>query len=168
MHMAFRTIVTDVNAGTKLCPRCGESKPLTDFGRSSGRRGGGWISYCRPCYNAYQREKRMQLTEAQREARAAWFREYRQRRPDIHRAMELRKRFGIEPAQYEALLEQQRGGCAICAAEPTAEKWGVLHVDHCHSTGLIRGLLCARCNVGLGQFNDSPDRLRAAADYLDR
>ena len=60
--------------------------------------------------------------------------------------------------------DAQGGLCAICGRKQP-EKW--LAVDHDHETGVIRGLLCSRCNSGLGQFKDNPDRLRLAADYLE-
>ena len=63
---------------------------------------------------------------------------------------------------YDALLALQGGVCAICS------KNRPLGVDHCHLFNEVRGLLCDKCNLGLGMFDDDPDRLRAAADYLER
>ncbi len=63
---------------------------------------------------------------------------------------------------YDALLALQGGVCAICS------KNRPLGVDHCHLFNEVRGLLCNKCNLGLGMFDDDPDRLRAAADYLER
>lgn len=64
---------------------------------------------------------------------------------------------------YDAVLASQDGGCAICGAKPKTRR---LNIDHCHATGQVRGLLCPRCNRGLGWFGDRIDRLHAAAVYL--
>jgi len=72
------------------------------------------------------------------------------------------KRFGITPEQFDALLLKQDGTCAICRQ---AEKRN-LAVDHSHSTGKVRGLLCTRCNNGIGAFNDNPALLKAAIVYI--
>jgi Recombination endonuclease VII len=79
----------------------------------------------------------------------------------------LRWRYGITLAEYEALLAEQGGGCAICGATDPGSNRRYLFVDHDHSTDLIRGLLCANCNLALGKFRDDPSLLRKAADYLD-
>lgn len=75
--------------------------------------------------------------------------------------------YGITKDEYEAMLASQDGRCAICRADEPGGKGG-WHVDHCHNTKVIRGLLCHHCNIGVGQFKDDPARLRAAADYLER
>ena len=76
----------------------------------------------------------------------------------------LRRKFGITLEDYEELLARQGGVCAVCSREPTP---GIsLHVDHDHETGRIRGLLCFRCNNALGDLEDDPALLRAAARYL--
>jgi len=64
---------------------------------------------------------------------------------------------------YAAQLEKQGGGCAICGARPKSRR---LNIDHEHGTGAVRGLLCPRCNRGLGWFADQPYRLEGAALYL--
>jgi len=70
--------------------------------------------------------------------------------------------YGISTDDLNALLARQRGVCGICK-----KKGRKLHVDHCHKTGKVRGLLCGKCNRGLGHYDDEPDRMRAAADYLE-
>ena len=77
------------------------------------------------------------------------------------------RRFGFSRDDYEALLAQQGGVCAICRKKPERPKRR-LGIDHCHLTNEVRGLLCSKCNVGLGMFDDDPRRLRAAARYLER
>lgn len=66
--------------------------------------------------------------------------------------------------QQEALFNSQHGLCAIC--EKPLDKGKNTHVDHCHKTGRIRGLLCSECNFGLGKFEDDIDRLLRAIEYL--
>ena len=74
---------------------------------------------------------------------------------------------GISLEEYRALLKAQGGGCAICGAE-RSHCGQMLSVDHCHVTGVIRGLLCKACNSALSLFNEDPDVMRAAAEYLER
>lgn len=69
--------------------------------------------------------------------------------------------------QYEALLIKQNGICPICQTLDSGDRRvGRLSVDHCHKTGKVRGLLCAKCNRGLGIFEDDPIKLSAAIQYL--
>lgn len=72
--------------------------------------------------------------------------------------------YGITIWDYERILEEQDNKCAICRLMTSYE----LHIDHDHSTGKIRGLLCRECNHGLGNFRDDPIRLIAAAHYLEK
>ena len=77
------------------------------------------------------------------------------------------RRNGGTPAFYDWLLLKQNGCCAICGINPLFDRSrGVLHFDHDHKTGAARGLLCARCNLALGQFDDSRYLLATAAGYL--
>lgn len=85
-------------------------------------------------------------------------------------------KYGLTEADYNRLLEEQGGGCAICGCPPEASAKGTLAVDHDHaccsgqkSCGrCVRGLLCGKCNSSIGLADDDPDRLRRAASYLDR
>lgn len=79
----------------------------------------------------------------------------------------IRRVYGITQAEYDAMLEKQNGKCAIC--NNTDEVEGrKLAIDHCHTTGRVRGLLCGKCNRGLGLFKDNPDLLLKAISYLAR
>jgi hypothetical protein len=88
------------------------------------------------------------------------------------RGYKFKHRYGITIEQYEAMVIQQQGKCAICD-KPEAAKWKgtdrvrSLSVDHCHSTGRVRALLCHSCNRILGLLGDDVERLRRAVTYLE-
>lgn len=83
------------------------------------------------------------------------------------RRNQLKAEFGITRDQYEALKTEQGDKCACCG---TSEPGGVgeWHVDHNHQTKAVRGLLCSKCNIGIGLFGDSIGRLEKAVDYLKK
>ncbi|WP_432169062.1 endonuclease VII domain-containing protein [Streptomyces sp. 1222.5] len=87
--------------------------------------------------------------------------------PEQRRAARLWSRYKITAEAYAALLHAQDGACAICRAASPGTSHGFWHVDHCHTSGKVRGLLCSTCNTGLGSFRDHPVYLRRAADYLE-
>jgi hypothetical protein len=91
-----------------------------------------------------------------------------ERRGMSRREWNLQKMYGLSLEDYDRLLAEQDGGCAVCGATESGTYRGnpFLHVDHDHATGEIRGLLCGKCNRMLGQAEDSVDRLMAAAAYL--
>jgi Recombination endonuclease VII len=82
------------------------------------------------------------------------------------RKSHLKNQYGITPEQYESMLAAQGGGCAICQEEPKDSRGFRPHVDHCHETGAIRGILCGPCNKGIGSLRDSPELVRRALEYL--
>lgn len=76
------------------------------------------------------------------------------------------KRYGLTEETYEALLVSQNNLCAICCKKnETKRDW---HVDHCHTTGKVRGILCHYCNLGLGNFKDNKEYLENAIAYLSK
>ncbi len=84
-------------------------------------------------------------------------------------ATHLLKTYGITEADYDALIVAQGGKCAICQTSNPMVRSGAdarWHVDHDHDTGKVRGLLCFRCNSGLGHFDDDQTRLKQAIEYL--
>ena len=93
-------------------------------------------------------------------------RQSRKRCKTSKREYALKDNYGIGLQEYEEMLRQQGGRCAICEAIEADVRGCRLHVDHCHATGAVRGLLCSNCNHGLGKFADLPERLEQAALYL--
>lgn len=76
--------------------------------------------------------------------------------------------YGITIKQHDDMLEAQGGKCAICGCPPEQSTKGALAVDHCHTTGKVRGLLCGNCNAGIGHLRDSLELIRAAGAYLEK
>lgn len=105
--------------------------------------------------------------EAKRAARAASVAKY-QAKPDAFRyqyAVGLRHNYGIEVEDFARMLNAQGLKCAICSVALLLDK--ATQVDHCHATGRVRAVLCQRCNMGLGAADDSPERLRKMAAYIE-
>lgn len=109
---------------------------------------------CRECrHHLY--EKRWREANADR---------FKRRRLSAH----YTRKYGITIEQYEQRLAEQGGVCAVCGEPPGPGERGGLHVDHCHDTGRVRGLLCMPCNQGLGQFRDNAAIMRRAITYLEK
>lgn len=152
----------------KYCPDCDKELPLTSFYVS--KRTGRPRTHCKyhtlARNSAWQKDHRPQLN--------TWKTQYRKinGRP-LQRKHDLWGRFNLTIEQYNELLKQQSGVCAICGKPETAIHGRTktvrhLAVDHCHNTNVIRGLLCNRCNIGIGRFHDSPELLIKAANYVRR
>ncbi len=108
-----------------------------------------------------------------KESKALYMREYRKREPERFRRIDLKKNFGITLEYYNEMLKDQNDVCAICKQPETkldyrTKKLLPLSVDHCHTTGKIRGLLCADCNRALGMLSDSTEVLQNAIIYLNK
>ena len=124
---------------TKSCSKCKSILPIDQFYKSCKTKSG-LAPWCIPCSRAYRKQK--------------WA-EYRLLTP------------AKERTHNTFTAAQQEGRCAICSRHESEFKKR-LHVDHDHVTGSIRGLLCQQCNVGLGNFADSCERLTNAKDYLTK
>jgi len=118
------------------CRNCGDL-PLNHFRPACKSR------YCTSCLREQDRAR----YEERREYKAEYDR--------------LRK-YGLSQGSYEQLLKEQNNECAICH-KPFIK---APHVDHCHSEGHVRGLLCVRCNLGIGYFDDDIDTLHNVINYL--
>lgn len=145
-------------ATEKRCNTCLTWKPLDDFYKSRNRTTGRvtYTAACRPCHN--------QITITSKKAKRSEDVELvRARERRVHKRWML-KRFGLTEADFDRMLVEQDNRCAICRSEsPKRHRW---HIDHCHKTDRVRGLLCSECNLGLGKFKDSADVVQRAADYL--
>ncbi|MEV6484659.1 endonuclease VII domain-containing protein [Streptomyces sp. NPDC051576] len=73
----------------------------------------------------------------------------------------LKRNYGLTEAERDEMVASQMGLCVICLKAPA------VHVDHCHETGRVRGVLCFNCNSAIGKLGDDPDAVRRAAAYLE-
>lgn len=148
-------------AKVATCIKCKVERPWEDFNPCPSRRPFGLASCCKPC------DADRKLNQ-----RNAWRR--KQTKEFLHQhdyEMRLRK-FNLTVKEYESMVLDQCGLCAICgnpetAMHPRTGQVQRLAIDHCHNSGKNRGLLCARCNKGLGHFKDNRDLLKNAIKYLE-
>ncbi|MEU8154311.1 endonuclease VII domain-containing protein [Micromonospora sp. NPDC048986] len=134
-------VAREVPEGHRFCVGCGTAEPSAEFPRNRSD-STGYGTYCKPCHNNGRTH------------------ETKQRLYGGNREYHLRRRYGVGEKEFQELLAEQGGVCAIRGgADPQ-------HLDHDHRTGWVRGILCFNCNGGLGQFRDSPMRLARAITYL--
>lgn len=124
------------------CPKCGETE-ISKF--YIDKKGGRTNSTCRECHKIECKER--------------WH-----TRTLLDRWASRNYKYGVTKDFLIGLYEDQDGKCKICGNKPTTQRG--LHVDHCHKTGVVRGLLCHGCNTGLGNMKEDPEILLKAIAYL--
>jgi len=134
--------------GTKYCKSCDTTKPIDDFylrNKTSMVR----HSTCKECDKKRVKENHD---------------------PVAYRNAELQRRYGITQQDYEVMIVEQNNQCAICnATEPGGRhNSGYFVVDHCHTTGKVRKLLCNNCNTALGLVGDNTQILQSMIEYLKK
>ena len=132
--------------GTKYCKSCDTTKPIDDFylrNKTSMVR----HSTCKECDKKRVKENHD---------------------PVAYRNAELQRRYGITQQDYEVMIAEQNNQCAICnTTEPGGRHdRGYFVVDHCHTTGKVRKLLCNNCNTALGLVGDNTHILQSMIEYL--
>lgn len=145
----------------KQCPRCEQEKPPEEF--YAAKTASGLSTYCKVCTCERQRDYGQRKAEEIRESRKAARQTPEGQRKSRDR--DLRRHYGIDLTTLERMISAQGGRCAICDDVFVSNKH--THVDHCHVTGVIRGILCSLCNLMLGHARDDPKRLLAAVQYLE-
>lgn len=91
-------------------------------------------------------------------------RDYYHKNKSAARNSRILRQYGIGDSEYQQILAKQNFSCAICGTKDPGKKG--FQIDHCHSTGIIRGILCGKCNLGIGIFGDSTEVLLRAAGYV--
>jgi len=130
----------------KTCTKCKLVKILDDFYPRNNRLDGK-ESECKSCSNLRKKQ-------------------YRLNNKQIIRAQNKKRNPGWDINRYNEYVELQGNRCAICGTDnPGLSDWSA---DHCHTTNKPRGLLCVRCNAGLGYFKDNPEYLQSAINYLSK
>jgi hypothetical protein len=135
----------------KECSRCLEFKPHSEFWKDKSR-DDGFCKSCKRCLSGKGPPPRARPTA-------------KRAKPAKQRHDFLTRLYGLSHEDYENMLDAQGYKCSVCRVMDKDAPRGRLYVDHCHKTGAIRGLLCASCNMSVG--NHSADMLRRMADYVD-
>ena len=130
------------------CSKCKKLLPESDFSSRRNKRQNRPVQwYCKKCAAASDKA----------------------RSHETIRRYGLKTNYGITPEHYNETLVKQEGGCAICRSATTGSKRSShFHVDHDHTTGKVRGLLCHQCNIGLGGFRDNIQSMKNAITYLEK
>ena len=113
--------------------------------------------------SAYNKE----YYETNKEQRSAYSKRWNGNNKEYLAAQHREKKYGISPEDYDTMLKEQDNKCKICLVSFTTLKPQNIHVDHCHTTKQVRGLLCNLCNMGLGTFKDNTETLANAIVYLE-
>ena len=138
----------------KVCIKCKVEKPFAEFHNHRAAVDGKQKT-CKTCQKAYSQSDTAKKNR----------KEYYQRTKRAHINRNLKQQYGITYDEYDEMLVNQNGKCAICTTTDPGGK-GRFHVDHCHTTGKVRGLLCHHCNTMLGLAKDSVETLNNAISYL--
>jgi len=146
----------------KTCSRCKRNKLLSEYTKDAKSKNG-LTSHCKTC----QKERR---DKTFKERQNLW-RRYAGRNIEKLKRRDkeynLKRKFGMTMEDYDRLLASQNNGCAICGVEKS-KNGKALAVDHCHQTGLIRGLLCMEHNTAIGLFSEDAETMLKAIDYLKK
>jgi len=158
-HRTEEQIAHDIDTQTKVCKVCSQRKNFMFFTKQE-KAPDKKCNTCIDCLKEYR--------ESVKERQAVWAKEYNKNNRDKIRYKHLYDKYGVTKEWYFEQLEKQDNKCAICSCEEPKGNGNVhFHVDHCHSTGKVRGLLCSSCNTALGNFKDSTELMRKAIEYID-
>lgn len=152
--------------GLRRCITCDVVKSESLFSVQTRARYG-LAGRCKDCINEQNRsyyDKHKDPAKLRERSLARYYRDPPEVRKRKNWESKLWYSYRLTPEAWHNMLKEQSGRCEICD-DPMIGPRNV-HVDHCHTTGRVRGLLCSPCNVGLGAFRDDPARLAAAIDYL--
>lgn len=159
----------------KTCTKCGESKPLGEYHNSVNTKDGRYAR-CKPCVlaanAAWRRANKgkvadskrryvMRNRDAIRTHQKAYMASHKVEAAEYRRRWNLAKRYGITLEQYADMWTRQGGRCGVCRRDHRR-----MVVDHDHATGVVRGILCVRCNVCLGGLGDNLDGVMRLVQYL--
>lgn len=151
----------------KYCPKCDTILKSECFSKASKRKDG-LASACKDCSSEYGKRwyrRQLETQENFLEDRATKRRTYYEENKEQFRRHLLKQRYGMTLEEYWRLDELQNHECALCGKEELEKD---LCVDHCHETGKIRGLLCGKCNRGIGMFGDNLEGVEKVVKYLKR
>lgn len=146
----------------KTCSKCGAEKVETEFSKDRHTKDG-LRTRCRACMSGIWKADYAANPEYYKQRSKDWNSLNPEKTKRIRKHSDLMQCYGLSLAEYERMLKEQEGNCAICS-QPMSPPC----VDHCHLSNKIRALLCAPCNTALGGLKDSPALCFLAASYLQK
>ena len=160
----------------RRCSKCAEVKSRDAFSPDKRARTG-LQRICKVCRSTRETEWRLANPEKfaetcaayyrrNRKSRAAYGREWMKRNPHKKREYALKRRYAMTQADFDAMLVRQNNACAICL-RPFKKSPKAPHIDHCHTTGKVREILCGGCNIVLGHM-ERPGFVESALRYLKK
>lgn len=152
----------------KKCTKCGVEKPLSEFNKKSSTKTG-FDLWCKACKSVAHKNWILANPQKRKEAKKRandWNTENKDRRKIIVQKNNYKKRYGLTVDQKQQLVDSQAQKCAICKND--LKNAHDVCVDHNHETGAVRGILCRKCNLGLGHFKDNALFLKSAVKYLKK
>lgn len=129
-----------IDQNLKECGKCKEVKSIQNFGFDKYTKHG-YASNCKQCISTSKLGK--------------------------NKFLALKTKYGVTPTKYNELLTTQNYKCGVCNTSLLTLDNRHIHLDHCHTTGKVRGILCSYCNLGLGNFKDNIENLKNAITYLN-
>lgn len=149
-----------IEIDTLLCSKCGAQKPKEAFQKRKANTLRGYKNQCKECdtKDKFKYNRRPEVKERTRELRKKQTARIRERY--------LSRTYSIDYNTMEQMFLSQDGKCAICLC--AFHKRRDIHVDHNHSTGQVRQLLCRACNNGIGNFNETPTLMERAIEYVKK
>lgn len=155
---------------SKTCPQCKLTLCLSSFYKCAAAKDS-HQSWCKSCSVGNPWKASPKGIRSNRRSTAVWEVKNPTKRALASQNNRLKSSYGITLNDYNNMRTRQNGLCAICQKPESLKRQGTskaLSVDHCHSSGAIRGLLCTACNLGLGAFKDNVLYLEKAIIYLNR
>jgi len=150
---------------TKLCPTCGQIKGRVEFSKDKKSKDG-LLYCCKTCRETYRKSWRNLNRTKDNAVSREWQRRNKEKLKLIRLKWKLKHKFKLPLDAYQKMLEAQDGKCAICKTTVPGRGNKLFSIDHCHSSCLVRGLLCNNCNSMIGYAKDNSDTLEAGALYL--
>lgn len=150
----------------RRCTKCGKYKKLTEFYRQRSK-ASGYYCQCKLCVSKWMHlpENRAKKAASERKRKAKNRKKWNAKARGYYLKSRL-KNYGMGLSEYDHLLNLQNGKCAICGRNKPINGHKRFCLDHDHRTGKLRGLLCIKCNLGMGNFDDNPEIIKAALAYL--
>lgn len=151
--------VTSPLPEAKYCGKCRKPHPVARFSKCS-RSPDGLQQWCKQA----QKDWLVSNREKRKAQQRRWYAAQRNSAPEAFQKRSRLRKYGLSVDEFEAMWVSQGGRCSAC--HDVLVDGPATHIDHCHKTGVVRGILCRSCNVALGQLGDDPIRIQGLLMYI--